>query len=297
METVKEKFTNKEKVRISLKRNYTHACNNPTFRNFIAKVGMSEEEAIKHTSKLEKIIEQLERCKECKGMFECSSDFEGNVEYPKKIENQFYFTYVPCKYTKQFEKQKEKKNTESKILSQARMKNIDIDDKNRVKVIKWLKNFYDKFDLSKNMKGLYLHGNFGCGKTFLISCLLNELQVKKNCTVEIVYFPEALRTLKDNWELFADKMDLYQKVDLLLIDDIGAEKVTEWGRDEVLGTILQSRMNDKLPTFFTSNLTIEQLEEHLSGNKSLDAVKARRIIERIKQLSEDMELISKNRRE
>ena len=176
------------------------------------------------------------------------------------------------------------------------MKDIDINDKNRVKVIKWLKNFYDKYDEGKSMKGLFLHGNFGCGKTFLISCLLNELHIKKNASIEIVYFPEALRTLKDDWDLFADKMDNYQKVDLLLIDDIGAEKVTDWGRDEVLGTILQSRMNDKLPTFFTSNLNIDELEDHLRGKSSSDVVKARRIIERIKQLSEDMEMISENRR-
>lgn len=297
VEKVKEKITNSEKVRITLQRNYNRALQDPKFNHLIKKVEMSQEQAMKNTSKLEKIIAQLDRCRECKGLFECSSDYEGNVEYPKKIENQIYFTYIPCKYSISLEDKKKKKKTEEKILSNARMKNIDIDDKNRIKVIKWIKNFYDKYDVSKNMKGLYLHGNFGCGKTFLISCLLNELKIKKNVNVEIVYFPEILRTLKDNWELFADKMMYYQTVDILLIDDIGAEKVTEWGRDEVLGTILQSRMNAKLATFFTSNLDIKQLEEHLNTNKSLDQIKARRIIERIKQLSEDIELISENRRD
>ena len=86
-------------------------------------------------------------------------------------------------------------------------------------------------------------------------------------------------------------------VDILLIDDIGAEKVTEWSRDEVLGTILQNRMNNHKTTFFTSNLTIKELEQHLSlVNNGVDFVKARRIIERIKQLTLDMELISENRR-
>ena len=61
--------------------------------------------------------------------------------------------------------------------------------------------------------------------------------------------------------------------------------------------ILQSRMNKKLTTFFTSNLTIEELERNLSITKgSEDAVKAKRIIERIKQLTDDLELISINRR-
>ena len=56
-------------------------------------------------------------------------------------------------------------------------------------------------------------------------------------------------------------------------------------------------MNHKLPTFFTSNLTIDELENHLSLTKgSEDKVKARRIIERIKQLTKNIELISVNRR-
>ena len=56
-------------------------------------------------------------------------------------------------------------------------------------------------------------------------------------------------------------------------------------------------MNNHLTTFFTSNLTIEELEQLLSSTKSgLDKVKARRIIERIKQLTVDMEIISNNKR-
>ena len=71
----------------------------------------------------------------------------------------------------------------------------------------------------------------------------------------------------------------------------------DWARDEILGSILQYRMDFNLPTFFTSNLTIDELETHLSIVKNnIDKVKARRIIERIKQLTTDIELISKNRR-
>ena len=81
------------------------------------------------------------------------------------------------------------------------------------------------------------------------------------------------------------------------IDDIGAESVSTWSRDEILGTILQYRMENNLTTFFTSNLTIDELEANLSITKNnVDKVKARRIIERIKQLTVDIELVSKNRR-
>lgn len=56
-------------------------------------------------------------------------------------------------------------------------------------------------------------------------------------------------------------------------------------------------MNKKLTTFFTSNLTLDELERNLAVTKgSEDLVKARRIIERIRVLTDDIELISKNRR-
>ena len=55
-------------------------------------------------------------------------------------------------------------------------------------------------------------------------------------------------------------------------------------------------MQEKLPTFFTSNLTIKELEEHLRGNDSDGKIKARRIIERIKYLTDNIEMIAENRR-
>ena len=82
-----------------------------------------------------------------------------------------------------------------------------------------------------------------------------------------------------------------------MLDDIGAENTTAWSRDEVLGPILQYRMEEDLPTFFTSNLTLKELESALSiTNNGIEKVKAKRIVERIKQLTVFLELISKNRR-
>ena len=88
-----------------------------------------------------------------------------------------------------------------------------------------------------------------------------------------------------------------QKVEILLIDDIGAATTTPWARDEILGNILQYRMAENLPTFFTSNLSIECLESHLScTSKKDDIVKAKRIIERVKFLTKEIEMVSINRR-
>ena len=143
-----------------------------------------------------------------------------------------------------------------------------------------------------------MHGSFGSGKTYLICAMLNELS-KKKVDITIVYYPELLRSLKESFDKddFGSRMSSLKRVSILFIDDIGAESVTPWARDEILGTILQYRMDANLPTFFSSNLSIAELEEHLSNTKNgVDKVKARRIIERVKQLTDDLELVSKNRR-
>lgn len=283
---------------VALQENYELAMKDEQFQKLVHHLKWSKEDAMKRTTKLQNTIVELNHCKNCKGLYECQNALRGHVSMPINEENQISFTYIPCRYKKQEVAFKNSKNSEEKVNDNARMKEIDVTDKKRKKVIEWLDQFYDNFDFSKNMKGLYLHGNFGSGKTFLVSALLHELHEKKNVSIAIIYYPEILRDLKSDWENYDAKMKQYQSVDILCIDDIGAEKVTEWSRDEVLGTILQTRMNHNLTTFFTSNLTMKELENHfISCDKSDEPVKARRIMERIKQLSVDMELLSENRRD
>ena len=122
---------------------------------------------------------------------------------------------------------------------------------------------------------------------------------KKGVKSILIYYPDFLVSLKSSFQTnFQEKFNQIKKIPLLLLDDIGAENCSNWSRDEVLGPILQYRMENHLPTFFTSNLTIDELEKSLSITSSgVDKVKARRIIERIKQLTIPLELISKNRRD
>ena len=121
---------------------------------------------------------------------------------------------------------------------------------------------------------------------------------KKDVSSIMVYYPELLRSLKSSFGGdYEEKFSKLKTVPLLLLDDIGAENTTNWSRDEVLAPLLQYRMENHLSTFFTSNLTKQELELTLSNTSNgIDKIKARRIIERINQLTVDLELISKNRR-
>ena len=296
MESLKNNSTVNH-LRKELLETYRENLEDKTFSDLVIKNKIKEEVGSLYNSDLEDSVGELKNCSQCKGLFECKNKVMGHYLYPKLMGKIIDLVYVPCQYKKENDKLLEEKNTANKEFLQARFKNIDVKDKNRVEVIKWIKKFYDEYDFYKDMKGLYLHGSFGSGKSFLIYALLNELKENKKVDFVALYFPEVLRDLKEDWDTYRDKMDRYSTVPVLLLDDIGAEQVSEWGRDEVLGTILQNRMNNHLTTFFTSNLTIDELEYHLSlAKSSLDKVKARRIIERIKQLTQDMEIITDNKR-
>lgn len=287
---------NKETKKVfnnNLKQSYIEACKDAKFQKLVKRLNCDSNIAMKYTSSLEETVSELNNCSECKGLPFCANRLEGHVYYPEYNGHKILFSYAPCKY---YKKARLNDNNELKDIACAKMSDIDTSDKKRSKVIKWIANFCKNYEIGNGSKGLYLHGNFGCGKTYLISAMFNELKNKK-VNSEIIYFPELLRKIKGDFDNYSDKIEYLENVDLLLIDDIGAEKVTEWGRDEILGTILQSRMSNHKTTFFTSNLNIEELERHLTmSNYSDDTVKARRIIERIKQLTEDIELISENRR-
>lgn len=304
MKSVKSMFD----VKDNLKENFNNKLKDPVFKKLIDTIKVDKNELYKNTSSLEDCVNDVNNCSTCKGLDHCKNEVKGYRKVPVSLEGILSFEYKACKYEdKYLEDNNYKKNLnlfdEPKALKEAKMKDIYTDDKSRVEAIKYIDDFYNKYGDSK-VKGLYLHGNFGSGKTYLVAALFNEL-AKNDVESSIIYFPEFLRTLKASFQKyensegsFSEKYEKIKRVPLLLIDDIGAENVTSWGRDEILGTILQYRMNEDLPTFFTSNLNLEQLENHLAmTSKNEDKLKARRIIERIKYLTCDIEIIGKNRRQ
>ena len=287
---------------MALKKDYSDALKNDEFKALVVKLKVKDDIAYKYTSKLERTVNELNNCKNCKSLMMCNNKCPGCVYYPTLNDNKLEFNYVACKYLKKDLSEKEK--IKSKFfempseIKKASISDIDPSSKERVNLIKWITKFYKDYKKDKNQKGLYLSGSFGSGKTFIVSSLLNEL-ARDGYNVVIVYYPELLRSLKEGFgnEDFSDRLNEIKRCDLLLLDDIGAEGASTWNRDEILGTIMQYRMDNSLATFFTSNLTLNELEEHfIIKNNDEEKVKARRIMERIKFLTNNMELIDENRR-
>ena len=185
-----------------------------------------------------------------------------------------------------------------KFIRRATMDDYYLDDQNgtagRVMAYNAANDFIDNYQADHFRPGLYLTGSFGVGKTYLLAATANEL-AKHDVATTLVHFPSFAVEMKNsirNNEAGA-KINAVKKAPVLMLDDIGADAMSTWVRDDVLGVILEYRMQEELPTFFSSNFSMDQLEkQHLAINNQgvVEPVKAARIMERIKFLSREIEM-------
>lgn len=253
--------------------------------------------------KLYEYTTQSKQCEQCPSLGQCINMIEGYhpqlIIQGKTIDLQ----YERCpKKVREDQMQEQQAFIQSlyvpKDILRASMAEIEVEH-GRIEAIKLAHQFLREYEPGKQVKGLYIHGPFGVGKTYLLGAIANELADKQVRSL-IVYVPEFLRELKGSFQdqSVNEKVEFVKKAPVLMLDDLGAESVTSWMRDDILGTILQFRMLENLPTFFASNLDWKQLEHHFTYTQrgEQEALKAARIMERIRALTIPTEVTGKNRR-
>ncbi|MBB1122648.1 primosomal protein DnaI [Limosilactobacillus albertensis] len=220
-------------------------------------------------------------------------------------------TYVPTKQLIERQRQQHIQRLVNSINMPKFIKNASYDDyylnddmqtDTRTKAIQAAMDFTDNYKKDQFQPGLYLYGQFGVGKTYLLGAIANELAKNKEVATTMVHFPsfavEMRNSIKQNST--GQKLDAIKRAPILMLDDIGAGAMSTWIRDDVLGVILEYRMQEELPTFFSSNFSMEELQNnHLAVNAQGDnePLKAARIMERVKFLSREIEMEGKNLRD
>jgi DNA replication protein DnaC len=120
---------------------------------------------------------------------------------------------------------------------------------------------------------LYLWGSYGTGKSHLAAAIANTLAGRGTETA-YASVPRLLRFLRQGiqpgaGELSADKrLDLLCQVPFLVLDDIGAERATEWANEKIFD-LVNERYQADFPMVFTSNAKPE------------DAIREERVVDRI----------------
>ncbi|PLR98102.1 primosomal protein DnaI [Bacillus sp. T33-2] len=277
----------------------------PHIQEFLRKHGdrVTPEIIDQSLTKLDEFSGQSKGCGNCESLSNCKNMIQG---YEPKLVlngNNIDIKYDRChKKVLHDERQKHERLIQSifvpKEILNASLTDMDIDP-GRLKAIKAAKDFVKNYSPGAKQKGLYLFGPFGTGKSHLLGALANEL-AKKQVSSLLVYVPEFFREMKSaiGDHTVSEKLEIIKKAPVLMLDDIGAETMSGWGRDEVLGTVLQFRMMENLPTFFTSNFDLTGLEHHLTHSQrgEEEQLKAARIMERIKYLAVPVKVDGRNRR-
>jgi primosomal protein DnaI len=255
-------------------------------------------------SAVQQAVIEEENCKKCNGLNQCSNLMVGYKSTLKWTGTAIVGTYQSCSLQQAREEQKEREkliqshHIPKEILS-ATFSELE-KDVERIDGIKAILDFCLNVEPGKpGTKGLYFYGLFGVGKSYLMSAgakLLSE----RGISSLMVYTPEFFREIKESLQdnTTQQKIDVVKKVPVLILDDIGAETLSPWVRDEVLGAILQYRVSENLPVLYTSNYNFTELLSHLSYSQKAgtEMLKAMRIMERIQHYTECYEIGGDNRR-
>lgn len=214
-----------------------------------------------------------------------------------------------CKQSKDYwneidlkeEKQKKRKQFEqmtrqfyiqnyiSKRIQDYQFENFIISETNK-KEVEIAKDFTEKC-INKNQKnGFIITGKSGVGKTHLATAILNKL-TEKDMLVLMGRLILLLDVIKDTFKDFLSKekdiIELYSKVDMLIIDDLGTERIRSWALEK-LYTIIENRNENKLPIIVTTRFNKESLLDRFCQSEDEELSEA--VIQKLYQFCYGIEL-------
>lgn len=115
-------------------------------------------------------------------------------------------------------------------------------------------------DMLENNSGLMFWGGVGNGKTFAASCIANAL-IDKGIPALVTSFPRILSAGWDKTEI----IDQMRRFPLMVIDDLGAERQSEYAR-EVVYMVVDERYKAGKPLIVTTNLKLDDLKNPADEN-------------------------------
>lgn len=113
-------------------------------------------------------------------------------------------------------------------------------------------------DFRKQGKGLLLFGTVGTGKTYAAACIANAL-IDRGIPVLMTNFARIANTVGGMFEGKQEYYDSLNRFPLLILDDLAAERKTEY-MQEIVFSVIDARYRAGLPLIVTTNLTSEELK-------------------------------------
>ena len=121
---------------------------------------------------------------------------------------------------------------------------------------KYAKNFKD---FRKDGTGLLLYGGVGTGKTYIAAAIANAL-VDEGISAMVTNFARIANKMQESFEGRQAYLDSLNRFELLVIDDLAAERKTEF-MQEIVFNVIDARYRSGKPMIITTNLPIEELSK------------------------------------
>ena len=278
------------------KKSLQELITNPAIAKFVKDNHLTYQHLSDYWAELLGFDEDMKECAICTGLAYCSKVSKGLCKTLVFDGNAISTTLSYCRFG-------EEKREENSLLRHFVYNNMS----NKMALIQLNKTSFvtDATHLSENMKvaikaivnyrkhpsakGIYLSGKSGSGKTVLLASLMNALarQGKDVGIMNMSTFLYEMKASFNNYEQDESYLNQVINIPYLLIDGLGDENVTAWSRDEILGTILNYRAINELPTFFTSTFSLDQLAQAYTCTKAsdkADALRRERIADKISSM-------------
>ena len=198
----------------------------------------------------------------------------------EKRENTFLNSYVtPCEKYHQAKRILARRREQERLLKQSglgkrfasrRFETFDVAAGTR-DAYNACVEFCDGY--TQDSRGIRLIGSYGSGKTHLAAAIVHRM-AEQGIGGMFVVVPELLRAIRRGYNsqsADADKLvNIAETSPLLVLDDLGAEKPSEWVSEQ-LYVIINRRYENMLPTIITTNCTTQELVERI-GQRTVSRI-------------------------
>ena len=230
----------------------------------------------------------MKRCKRCGGPVECKITMLGIERIVRCM--------CPCEKARLIEIEERDKKLQE--IERNRRDCFDVaamrdwtfanDDKANLKISEAMERYADQFEqFLHDSSGLLLFGNCGTGKSYFAACIANKL-IDNGYTAKMTNFATLINRLQGMFEGRNEYISGLNHYQLLVIDDLGAERSTPY-MQEIVFNIIDSRYRSGLPMIITTNLTSAEL-------KHPGVIENERIYDRILERCLPVEVSGQSRR-
>lgn len=236
-------------------------------------------------------VDGLLYCGKCNTPKQCRVELFGKIRTP----------YCICKCrVDEIEAEKKEQERQARLIRVKKLRSMGFpesemhswtfanDDNKNAKISKIALNYVENFEeMKKRGKGLLFYGTVGTGKTFSAACIANAL-IDRGIPCLMTNFARLVNTIHGMYDGKQQYIDGLNRFDLVVIDDLAAERDTEY-MNEIVQNIIDCRYRAGLPTIVTTNLSAEEI-------KNPADVRKQRTYSRLLEMCIPIEVAGKDRR-